>query len=517
MFGIISTAIETEISPLREKLAHPEAGAYVSFEGWVRNHNDGKPVEKLAYEAFASLAQKEGEQIIQEALNRFQIKKAECIHRVGPLAIGEMAVWVGVTSAHREEAFQACRYIIDEVKIRLPIWKKEYYADGTAEWVNCQACSRHIHHSPETMASEREAKEDYYSRQVLLPEVGESGQKRLSNSRVLVIGAGGLGCPALLYLAGAGVGTLGICDPDRLQINNLHRQTLYEANDIGQPKAELAARKLRALNPFIRVLDYAYALSPQNAEALLSQYDWILDCTDNFNTKFLINDTAVLLKKPLIQASIYQYEGQLQLWHPHQKTACLRCHWPEIPDEQCVGTCAEVGVLGGVPGVLGTLQALETVKHIVGLPSPLSHQMLLMDLLTYQTLPIQRQKNEDCPLCSASPTITRIDPSHYAKTPQPHEPFNIDLSTFSAEAFHQTFFPYEWVDLRHQAEYPSKEAFSKETNYFLFCHQGFRSSAMVKTLRMQGVNNVFSVFEGHSAVLKLKKTLRENKKGQFAL
>ncbi len=509
MFQVASTPIEKDIDTLRQSIEHPEAGAYISFEGWVRNHNEGHAVEKLTYEAYESLALSEGNRIIQEALERFQIKNARCVHRVGTLALGEMAVWVGVTSAHRGEAFKASRYIIDEIKTRLPLWKKEFYTDldHPPQWVNCQTCAS-SHDSQGTDSSES----DYYTRQSRLPEVGASGQALLKNSRVLVVGAGGLGCSALLYLAGAGIGTLGICDPDHLQIDNLHRQILYNAQDVGQPKAQLAANRLQELNPFIQIISHIEALTPYNASDLLNRYDWILDCTDNFKAKFLINDAAVLFKKPLIQASIYQYEGQLQGWHPQHDTPCLRCHWPEIPDADCVGTCAEVGVLGGVPGILGTMQALEVVKQILGLKSPLPQHMLLVDLLTYQTTPLQRSKNPLCPLCSSgsgsTSKITQIIPENYEPLSLLKNDLEMDLSTLSKDELNT----YQWLDIRDLTELPPLDYFKTYHQYLLFCNRGIRSLTFVQSLREQGLNNVYSVFQGYPAVVNYQEEEKENKK-----
>ncbi|MGH7918974.1 MAG: ThiF family adenylyltransferase, partial [Candidatus Dormibacteraceae bacterium] len=260
MFRFSSTPLEE--SALRAELTDPACGGYTAFEGWVRDHNEGQRVRRLEYEAFEPLAIKEGERIIAEAIARFGVERAACVHRIGTLEIGENAVWVGVSAAHRDEAFRACRYIIDEVKHRVPIWKKEYYESGDSGWVNCERCAQHAAHGEHAAASPEHAHPGHshgaspkpdYSRQIALKEVGAAGQEKLRRAAVLVVGCGGLGVPVMTYLAAAGVGRIGLVDGDRLEASNLHRQTLYSLADVGKPKVELAAARLRALNPEVEV------------------------------------------------------------------------------------------------------------------------------------------------------------------------------------------------------------------------------------------------------------------------
>jgi molybdopterin/thiamine biosynthesis adenylyltransferase/molybdopterin synthase catalytic subunit/rhodanese-related sulfurtransferase len=385
-----------DVPQLRVRLLDPASGGYASFEGWVRNLNEGKPVTALEYEAFAPLAEKEAARILSAAAERFGIDHAACVHRVGKLAVGELAVWVGVSACHRDEAFRACRYIIDEVKHRLPIWKKEHYASGDTGWVNCERCAPGAEEPHSPAHGHSAAPRVDYSRQMALKEVGAAGQARLAASRVLVVGCGGLGVPVITYLAGAGVGHLGLLDGDRLEASNLHRQTLYALADVGAPKAELAAARVAALNPEVAVRAYVARLDAANAATIIAPYDLVIDCSDNFATRFLLNDTGLLLNKPVILASVYQYEGQLQVVRAHPDAACVRCVWPEATRDGLIGNCAQAGVLGPVPGVLGCLQALEALKLILDLPGKLSDEVLIVNLLTLSSTKLRTQRAAEC-------------------------------------------------------------------------------------------------------------------------
>jgi adenylyltransferase/sulfurtransferase len=228
-----------------------------------------------------------------------------------------------------------------------------------------------------------------------LKEVGAAGQAKLRSSRVLVIGCGGLGVPVISYLAGAGIGRLGLVDGDGLEPSNLHRQTMYALADVGKLKAELAADRVRALNPDVDVRAHVLRLDANNAPALIEQYDLVIDCTDNFSTKFLLNDCCVALGKPIVFASVYQYEGQLQIVKPG--SACLRCVWPEATRDGIVGNCSEAGVLGPVPGVFGGLQAFEAMKLLLGLPGQLGDEVLVLDMLTLSTSRVRAKRSSSCP------------------------------------------------------------------------------------------------------------------------
>ncbi|MEO4006826.1 HesA/MoeB/ThiF family protein [Flavobacterium sp. CAU 1735] len=221
-----------------------------------------------------------------------------------------------------------------------------------------------------------------YNRQMLLPEIGEAGQLRLKNAKVLVIGAGGLGCPILQYLATAGVGTLGIIDFDTVEIHNLHRQILYTEAAIGQPKAEIASAVIRQLNPEINCLVFNEKLTAANANSILQDFDVIVDGCDNFATRYLVNDTCVILKKPLVYGSILKFEGQLAVFN-HNGSKQLRDLFPEPPDPKDVPNCSLNGVMGTLPGIIGTMMAHETLKLIIGLPT-LQNELILFNTLSWQ-------------------------------------------------------------------------------------------------------------------------------------
>jgi sulfur-carrier protein adenylyltransferase/sulfurtransferase len=250
-----------------------------------------------------------------------------------------------------------------------------------------------------------------YSRQILLKEIGERGQAALARGRVLVVGAGGLGSPVLQYLAGAGVGCLGIVDADTLDASNLHRQPIFALADAGRQKAELAMAAVQRINPAVRVELHALRLDADNVLALVRGYDVVVDCSDNFRTKYLINDAAVLAHRPAVFASVYQYEGQLQVYKPDPRHACLRCLWPNAVADGVVGNCAEAGVLGPVPGTFGTMQALLTLKILLGLPGQLEDELWVLDFTNFSTLKIKAPRRAEChaPDCTHIREIARED------------------------------------------------------------------------------------------------------------
>jgi len=250
-----------------------------------------------------------------------------------------------------------------------------------------------------------------YSRQQLLKEIGAKGQAALARARVLIVGLGGLGSPVMQYLAGAGVGCLGLVDADSLDASNLHRQPIYALRDVGGPKVDLARTAVAEINPSVRVETHAARLDADNALDLIRSYDIVVDCSDNFRTKFLINDTAVLAHKPAVFASVYQYEGQLQVYKPDPRHACLRCLWPDAVADGVVGNCAEAGVLGPVPGAFGTLQAMLCLKILLQMSGQLEGELLLLDLTNFTSVKLKAPRRAEClaPACAHVRELTRED------------------------------------------------------------------------------------------------------------
>lgn len=247
-----------------------------------------------------------------------------------------------------------------------------------------------------------------YSRHIILQDVGGKGQKKLARAKVLVIGAGGLGSPAALYLAAAGVGTIGLVDGDVVDLSNLQRQILHTTATVGRPKVESGAKTLAALNPDVTVKTYQFHVDADNIMALLHDYDIVLDGSDNFSTRFLVNDACFFAKKTLISGSIFRFEGQLTTVKPHEGHPCYRCLYPEPPPAGLVPNCQEAGVLGVLAGTIGVLQASEAIKEILGIGETLADRLLIYDALEMKFRKVSRPKDPGCPLCGAHPTITDL-------------------------------------------------------------------------------------------------------------
>ncbi|HEY3383021.1 MAG TPA: molybdopterin-synthase adenylyltransferase MoeB [Vicinamibacterales bacterium] len=246
-----------------------------------------------------------------------------------------------------------------------------------------------------------------YSRHLLLPEVGVEGQRRLKRARVLCVGAGGLGSPVAMYLAAAGVGTLGIVDYDVVDYSNLQRQLLHMTRDVGRPKVESARERLLAINPDVHIDTHEVALSSANAFGLFAGYDLVVDGTDNFPTRYLVNDACVLTHKPYVYGAIFRFEGQASVFAT-EDGPCYRCLYPEPPPPGLVPTCAEGGVLGVLPGIIGTIQATEALKLVLGAGETLVGRLLILDALRMRFREVRLQRDPECPICGTAPSIREL-------------------------------------------------------------------------------------------------------------
>jgi molybdopterin/thiamine biosynthesis adenylyltransferase/rhodanese-related sulfurtransferase len=268
--------------------------------------------------------------------------------------------------------------------------------------------------TPESFTPEQAER---YSRHLLIPEVGEAGQRKLLKSKVLLIGAGGLGSPAAFYLAAAGVGTLGIVDSDVVDQTNLQRQILHTTDRIGTPKVESAKQTLEALNPDVKIVGYRERLTSENIDRIIADYDVIIDGADNFPTRYLLNDASVKWNKPVVHGSIYRFEGQITVFKPHEGP-CYRCLFPTPPPPELAPSCAEAGVLGVLPGVIGSLQANEAIKLLLGIGEPLVGRYLLFDALDASFREVKLRRDAECPVCGDRPTITEyIDYEGFCSSP----------------------------------------------------------------------------------------------------
>jgi sulfur-carrier protein adenylyltransferase/sulfurtransferase len=338
-----------------------------------------------------------------------------------------------------------------------------------------------------------------YSRQLLLKEIGTKGQAALARARVLVVGLGGLGSPVLQYLAGAGVGCLGLVDADVLDASNLHRQPIYALSDVGSLKTDLARAAIHGINPSVQVQVHPARFEAGNALELLGAYDIVVDCSDNFRTKYLINDAAVLAQKPAVFASVYQYEGQLQTYKPEPKHACLRCLWPDAVADGVVGNCAEAGVLGPVPGAFGALQALLTLKILLQMSGQLEGELLLLDFMNFSSLKIKAPRRPECaaPGCAHIRELTGEDPgvelvlqSLAAAAERGFEV--IDIRTAEEVAAHPAVAPSDGTrpgGVRHipMAALLADRGLEFRREILLVCATGKRSLAAATELRKRGI------------------------------
>ena len=514
MFTITERAISSD--EILKSINDKSIGGIVIFEGRVRNNNEGKEVNRLEYEIYPEMAIAEGEEIVRKAKVKFAVNDVICIHRYGILELGEVAVVVVVIAKHRKEAFKACQYVIDTVKSTVPIWKKEYYTDKTTEWVACHGCTAHeiVEQTTEIKKCSHHSHEhDRFKKQILLKEVGSIGQKNLSKKRVAIVGIGGLGCPVVQYLAAMGVSNLMLIDKDVVNLDNIHRQTLYSVSDVGLKKVSVAKQRMQQLYHY-DVDTFSQGLDLNNAFELLKDCDLIVDCTDNFATKFLLHDLAFELKIDLVTASIYQWEGQLSTFRFSQRDVskpCLRCLYPINLQDGCVGTCQDSGVIGVLPGVFGTIQATEAIKCLFNLETLDRGTVLQFDLLTNEMSKIRYSKDPACPLC------IRGEPLSYFHTSVLQEPCELVLTNFqeweqfvvidlrSTEETFSDHFRLTQVFSRRIPATENQEKFfeqvkNSEKKILLVCSRGFRSKRLAVNLRKNGYEHVYSLNGGLSSL-----------------
>ena len=347
-----------------------------------------------------------------------------------------------------------------------------------------------------------------YARHLILPEVGLEGQKKLKAARVLAVGAGGLGSPLTLYLAAAGVGTIGLVDFDVVDETNLHRQILFGSSDVGRPKLAAAAERLRDVNPNVRIVPFEQRLTSENALEIVRDFDVVADGTDNFPTRYLVNDACVLAGKPNAYASVFRFEGQVSIFWA-EKGPCYRCLYAEPPPPGLVPSCAEGGVLGVLPGLLGVMQATETLKLLLGVGEPLIGRLVLVDALSMRFRDLKIRKNPACAICGPNPTVTElIDYEAFCGAPAlvsspamfGHAP---EVTVEELKAMRERGDVFVLVDVREEREWAisdladsvkiplgalpeSLDKLSKDDDIVVYCRTGGRSGNAVQFLLEKG-------------------------------
>ena len=355
-----------------------------------------------------------------------------------------------------------------------------------------------------------------YSRHLMMPEVTPDGQRCLKAARVLCIGAGGLGSPAALYLAAAGVGTIGIVDFDDVDLSNLQRQILHGTSDIGRSKLESARDRLHDVNPEIKLELHKCRFSSENATELVAQYDLIVDGSDNFPTRYLSNDVCVFARKPNVYGSVFRFEGQTTVFAPHIGGPCYRCLFPEPPPPDTVPNCAEAGVLGVLPGFIGMLQAIETIKLIVGIGDSLIGRLLYFDALKVKFRELNLRRDPQCPVCGENPTIfSPIDYEQFCGARRDEEA----IPRMSAHELKQKMDarePFELIDVRETFEYEiaridgarliplgeiaeRADELPRDRPIVVHCHSGRRSAEAVRLLQQRGFGNIYNLEGGIDA------------------
>ena len=361
-----------------------------------------------------------------------------------------------------------------------------------------------------------------YSRHLLLPELKAAGQRRIKAARVLCIGAGGLGSPAALYLAAAGVGTIGLVDFDRVDISNLQRQILYGTNDVGRPKLEVASERIHDTNPNVDVVSYDCRFTSEKAQDVIAQYDVIIDGSDNFPTRYLSNDVCVFARKPNIYGSVFRFEGQASVFAPHLGGPCYRCLFPEPPPPGAAPSCAEAGVLGVLPGIIGLVQATEALKLIVGEGEPLIGRLMLFDALKMKFREFKLRRDPECPVCGEHPTIFRpIDYEQFCGAQAAGDALELEgaVPSVSVQELKRKMDARErltLVDVRESWEYDIAQItgsrliplgeleerlreLPREGILVIQCHSGVRSEQGARLLQQAGFANVYNLEGGIEA------------------
>ncbi|MFZ3374201.1 MAG: molybdopterin-synthase adenylyltransferase MoeB [Chthoniobacterales bacterium] len=354
-----------------------------------------------------------------------------------------------------------------------------------------------------------------YSRHLIMPEVTSEGQNRLKAARVLCIGAGGLGSPAALYLAAAGVGTLGIVDFDDVDLSNLQRQILHGTKDIGRSKLESARDRLHDINPQIETELHKCRFSSENASQLVTRYDVVVDGSDNFPTRYLSNDVCVFAHKPNVYGSVFRFEGQTTVFAPYLGGPCYRCLFPEPPPADSVPNCAQAGVLGVLPGIIGVLQAIETLKLILGIGEPLVGRLLHFDALKVKFRELNLRRDPQCPVCGENPTIfSPIDYEQFCG--MRGEEAIPEMSPHELKRRMDAGEPFELIDVREPFEYEIAridgarliplgeiserlDELSGEQPIVVHCHTGKRSAQAARLLQQRGFANVYNLEGGVDA------------------
>ena len=359
------------------------------------------------------------------------------------------------------------------------------------------------------------AEKERYQKHLNLPEIGLTGQLKLKNSRVLVVGAGGLGCPVLLYLTAAGVGTIGVIDPDDVDLSNLQRQVLYTTDEVGKPKAKIAVSHLKRLNPDLAFDTFTMALDISNARSIIEGYDIVVDCTDNFKVRYLVNDVCVLLNKPFVYGAIHRFEGQVAVLNADlgdgKRGPTYRCLFPDYPNEIEIPNCNDTGVLGVLPGVVGTLQANEVIKLVTGIGQSLSEQLLMIDLLTMNQHKIKTKRLADAEelarqgliAAGAKPTPTSTGPQKMSVQELADRLTNGE-SVFLLDVRERP--EYDLCHLEGAVHIPvgmipnNRRRIPTDRPVVVYCHHGIRSANVAQYLYAQdGLINLYNLDGGINA------------------